>query len=44
MPVYAEKYINAKVREFNGILKTNYLDGDVPEEGLHRTCISLQNY
>ena len=24
MPVYNEKYIKAKVREFNGVIKTNY--------------------
>ena len=24
MPVYDEKYIKAKVREFNGVIKTNY--------------------
>ena len=25
MPVYDEKYIKAKVREFNGVIKTNLL-------------------
>ena len=25
MPVYVEKYIKAKVREFNGVIKTNFL-------------------
>ena len=25
MPVYDEKYIKAKVREFNGVIKTNFL-------------------
>ena len=24
MPVYDEKYINAKVREFNGVVNTNF--------------------
>ena len=24
MPVYDEKYIKAKVREFNGVVKTNF--------------------
>ena len=24
MPVYDEKYIKAKVREFNGVIKTNF--------------------
>ena len=25
MPVYDENYIKAKVREFNGVIKTNFL-------------------
>ena len=25
MPAYNEKYINAKVREFNSVIKTNFL-------------------
>ena len=25
MPVYVEKYIKAKVREFNGVIKRNFL-------------------
>ena len=25
MPVYEEKYIKAKVRKFNGLIKTNFL-------------------
>ena len=25
MPVYVEKYIKAKVKEFNGVIKTNFL-------------------
>ena len=30
MPVYDEKYIKTKVREFNGVIKTNFLSGEVP--------------
>ena len=26
MPVYDEKYMKAKVREFNGVIKTNFLN------------------
>ena len=32
MPVYDEKYIKAKVREFNGVIKTNFLSDEVPKE------------
>ena len=30
MPVYDEKYMKAKVREFNGVIKTNFLDDKIP--------------
>ena len=32
MPVYDEKYIKAKVRQFNGMIKTNFLVDEIPEE------------
>ena len=32
MPVYDEKYIKAKVREFNGVIKTNFLGDKVPKK------------
>ena len=32
MPVYDEKYIKAKVREFSGVIKTNFLSDEVPKE------------
>ena len=35
MPVYDEKYIKAKVREFNGVIKTNFLRDEIPREGVH---------
>ena len=35
MPVYDEKYIKAKVREFNGVIKTNFLSDKVPKENEH---------
>ena len=31
MPVYDEKYIKAKVREFRGFIKTNSLSDEVPK-------------
>ena len=31
MNVYDEKYIKAKVREFNGMIKTNFLRDEVPK-------------
>ena len=40
MPVYDEKYIKAKVREFNGVIKTNFLGDEVPKENKHYTCIA----
>ena len=40
MPVYDEKYIKTKVREFNGTIKTNFLDDKTPKEIMHCTCIA----
>ena len=40
MPVYDEKYIKAKVREFNGVIKTNFLGDKIPRESMHYTCIA----
>ena len=40
MPVYDEKYMKAKVREFNGVIKTNFLDDKIPKESMHYTCIA----
>ena len=40
MPVYNEKYIKAKVREFNGVIKTNFLGGEIPKENVHYACIA----
>ena len=39
-PVYDEKYIKAKLREFNGVIKTNFLGDEVPKENEHYTCIA----
>ena len=40
MPTYDEQYIKDKVREFNGVIKTNFLGDEVPKENQHYTCIA----
>ena len=40
IPVYDEKYIKVKVREFNGVIKTDFLGDEIPKEGVHYTCIA----
>ena len=40
MPVYDEKYIKSKVKEFNGVVKTNFLGDEIPKENMHYTCIA----
>ena len=42
-PVYDEKYIKTKVIEHNSVIKTNFLDNEVPKEGVHYTCIVCIN-
>ena len=39
MPVYDKKYIKAKVRENNGVIKTNFWGDEIPKEGAHHICI-----
>ena len=39
-PVYDQKYLKAKVREFDDVIKTNFLDNDMPKENMHYTCIA----
>ena len=40
MPVYDEKYIKAKVREFNGVIKINFLVDEITKEKVHYACIA----
>ena len=40
MPVYDKQYKKAKVWEFNGVIKTNFLSDEVPKENEHYTCIA----
>ena len=37
-PVYEYKYLKAKVREFNGVIKTKFLNNGMPEENIHYSC------
>ena len=39
-PIYEQKYLKAKVREFDGVIKTNFLGNGVPKENMHYTCIA----
>ena len=40
MPVYNQTYIKAKVREFDGVIKTSFLGDEIPKENMHYTCIA----
>ena len=40
MPVYHEKYIKAKMKEFNGVVNTNFWGDNIPKEGVHHSCIA----
>ena len=39
-PVYEQKYLRAKVREFDGVIKTHFLGNGVPKENMHYTFIA----
>ena len=32
--------MEAKLREFDGVTKTNFLGNEVPKENMHYTCIA----
>ena len=40
MSVYDEKYIKAKVSEFSGVVRTNFLSDEIPKRALrlHSLC------
>ena len=45
-PVYDKRYLKAKVREFNGVIKTIFLGNDMPKENMHYTfiaCITIDS-
>ena len=39
-PVYEYTYLKAKVREFDGVIKTNFLGNGMPKENMYYTCIA----
>ena len=39
-PAYEYRYLKAKVREFDGIIRTNFLGNGIPKENMHYTCIA----
>ena len=39
-PVYKYKYLKAKKRESDGVIKTNFLGNDMSKENMHYTCIA----
>ena len=39
-PVYEYKYLRTKVREFDGVIETNFLGNGIPKENVHYTCIA----
>ena len=45
-PISENKYLKAKVREFNGSIKTNFLGNNVPKENMYYTwiaCITIDS-
>ena len=40
MSVYVKIYMRAKVREFNSVIKTNFLSDEIPKENMHYICIA----
>ena len=39
-PVYDEKYINAKIKTFNGVVNKIFRYDKSPKENVHYTCIA----
>ena len=39
-PIYENKYLKAKVREFDSDIKTNFLGNGLPKENIYHTCIA----
>ena len=39
-PIYEQKYLKAKVGEFDGVIKTNFLGNSVSKENIYYTCIA----
>ena len=39
-PIYDQTYIKTKVREYDGVIRTHFLDNSVPKGDMHYTCIA----
>ena len=39
-PIYENKYLKTKVREFDGSIKTNFLGNGLPKDNTYYTCIA----
>ena len=40
MPVYDKKHIKTEVREYNRVIKTNFLSDEIPKENMHYAWIA----
>ena len=40
-PVYEYKYLKSKVREFDRVIKTNFLNNVMPKENMYYSCIAF---
>ena len=38
-PIYENKYLKTKVREYDDAVKTNFLPNAIPKENMHYTCM-----
>ena len=43
-PIFEQKYLKAKVREFDDVIKTNFLGNDMPKRKYALYMHSLHNY
>ena len=39
-PIYEQKYLKTKVREFDGVIKTNFLGNEMPKENMQYSCVA----
>ena len=45
-PLYKQKYSKAKLRELDGVIKTNFLGNHMPKENMHYpsiACITIDS-
>ena len=40
LPVCDKKYLKTKVREYDGMIKTNFLGNGMPKQNMHYTCLA----